>query len=395
MFMMAMVLFAYVAASMILPLKVSWKYKTLMLLVIFCIAQKNGILRRIGGGLFFAPELPRCMLIAVAFLYGILFFASAFLLFKDIIIIPVWKILEYKKVLQRKLPHGIIVCIILGISVLLSGYSLYEGLLTPPVKYVDMKFSNLPAEFDGFKIAVLADLHASAVNQSPFIERIIDLTLAEKPDLIVLPGDIIDGRVDKRMEDIEPLKKLSAPYGVYATPGNHEYYSGYEEWLEKFAELKLPLLINANTEIKKDGKRIYLGGIADHAAYSLLQALNTGHAGSMSTIHANSPIDALSRLETCSLMSGLDIPLTALRSQVASAIDAVVHTGRLSDGTRKILAISEVLPLKNGEYQMNDLVRWKTRTIDSERRVIGDFQLLNPPTFIENAKLENLELPQY
>jgi predicted MPP superfamily phosphohydrolase len=114
---------------------------------------------------------------------------------------------------------------------------------------------------------VLADLHASAVNQSPFIARIIDLTLAEKPDLIVLPGDIIDGRVDKRMEDIEPLKKLSAPYGVYAAPGNHEYYSGYEEWLAKFAELKLPILINANVEIKKDGKSIYVGGIADHAAY--------------------------------------------------------------------------------------------------------------------------------
>ncbi|MBR2508270.1 MAG: metallophosphoesterase [Lentisphaeria bacterium] len=267
MFMMAMVLFAYISASMILPLKVSWKYKIPMLLAIFCIAQKNGILRRLGGGMFFAPELPRCMLIAVAFLYGILFFASAFLLFKDIIILPVWKILEYKKVLKRKLPHGIIVCVILGISVLFSGYSLYEGLLTPPVKYVDMKFSNLPTEFDGFKIAVLADLHASAVNQSPFIERIIDLTLAEKPDLIVLPGDIIDGRVDKRMEDIEPLKKLSAPYGVYAALGNHEYYSGYEEWLAKFAELKLPMLINANVEIKKDGKSIYVGGIADHAAY--------------------------------------------------------------------------------------------------------------------------------
>lgn len=262
-----MVLFAYISASMILPLKVSWKYKIPMLLAIFCIAQKNGILRRLGGGMFFAPELPRCMLIAVAFLYGILFFASAFLLFKDIIILPVWKILEYKKVLKRKLPHGIIVCVILGISVLFSGYSLYEGLLTPPVKYVDMKFSNLPTEFDGFKIAVLADLHASAVNQSPFIERIIDLTLAEKPDLIVLPGDIIDGRVDKRMEDIEPLKKLSAPYGVYAALGNHEYYSGYEEWLAKFAELKLPMLINANVEIKKDGKSIYVGGIADHAAY--------------------------------------------------------------------------------------------------------------------------------
>lgn len=158
-------------------------------------------------------------------------------------------------------------------------------------------------------------------------------------------------------------------------------------------EVTIRDLLHSSLRLRPD--RVVVGEIRGGEAIDLLQALNTGHAGSMSTIHANSPIDALSRLETCSLMSGLDIPLTALRSQVASAIDAVVHTGRLSDGTRKILAISEVLPLKNGEYQMNDLVRWKTRTIDSERRVIGEFQLINPPTFVEDAQLENLELPQY
>ncbi|MBR4663754.1 MAG: CpaF family protein [Lentisphaeria bacterium] len=158
-------------------------------------------------------------------------------------------------------------------------------------------------------------------------------------------------------------------------------------------EVTIRDLLHSSLRLRPD--RVVVGEIRGGEAIDLLQALNTGHAGSMSTIHANSPIDALSRLETCSLMSGLDIPLSALRSQVASAIDAVVHTGRLSDGSRKIVAISEVMPLKNGEYQMNDLVRWKTRTIDSERRVIGDFHLINRPTFLEDAALEQLEMPDY
>ena len=266
MFIMAMVLFGYIVCSMILPLKISRKYKAAAAFAVFVIAQKNGILRRIGGGLFFSPETPRWLLIIVAFLYGILFFSAAFLLFKDIVCIAVWKILSYRKIVNSKFPCGLAACVILGLSVILSAYSLWEGLNTPPVKYVEMKFDRLPAEFDGFKVAVLADLHASAINQSPFISRIVELTLNEKPDLIVLPGDIIDGRVAKRQEDVEPLRKLSAPYGVFGVLGNHEYYSGYEEWIEKFAELKLPILLNCSVEVKKDGKSIYLGGIADYAA---------------------------------------------------------------------------------------------------------------------------------
>ena len=266
MFIMAMVLFLYILCSMILPLKISWKYKILSGLAVFVIAQKNGILRRLGGGLFFAPEVPRFLLIVIAFLYGILFFSVAFLLFKDIFVLPLWAIIRYRKKIECKLPNGIIVCCILGVSTLLSGYSLYEGLLTPPIKYIEMKFDGLPSNFDGFKIAVLADLHASAVNQAPFIDKIVDLTLQEKPDLIVLPGDIIDGRVAKRSEDVEPLRRLSAPAGVYGILGNHEYYSGYDEWIKKFDDLKLPILINSHVKISRGEQSIYLGGIADYSA---------------------------------------------------------------------------------------------------------------------------------
>ena len=263
---MAMVLFGYIVCSMILPLKISWKYKAAMALAIFVIAQKNGILRRIGGGLFFSPEVPRWILILIAFLYGILFFCAAFLLFKDIFCIGLWKILAYRKIVNQKFPCGLASAVILGIAIILSAYSLYEGLSVAPVKYVEMKFDRLPAEFDGFKIAVLADLHASAINQSPFIDRTVELTLQEKPDLIVLPGDIIDGRVAKRMADVEPLRKLTAPYGVFGCLGNHEYYSGYDEWMQKFADLQLPILINSHVRITKNDKAIYLGGIADYSA---------------------------------------------------------------------------------------------------------------------------------
>lgn len=148
-------------------------------------------------------------------------------------------------------------------------------------------------------------------------------------------------------------------------------------------EVTIRDLITSALRLRPD--RLVIGEIRGGEALDLLQALNTGHAGSMSTIHANTPLDCLFRLETCALLSGIEIPLMALRAQVASAIDAVVHTARLSDGTRKIIAISEVLPLKNGEYQTSDLIAWQTDKISSNGKVEGKFVKKNRPSFIEQA----------
>ena len=157
-------------------------------------------------------------------------------------------------------------------------------------------------------------------------------------------------------------------------------------------EVTIRDLIVSSLRLRPD--RLVIGEIRGGEALDLLQALNTGHAGSMSTIHANSPLDCLFRMETCALLSGIEIPLTALRSQVASAIDAVVHTSRLPDGSRKVVAISEVLPLKNGEYQTRDLLVWKTERI-VDKKVEGRFVLVEKPTFAEQAAIANLPLPQY
>lgn len=155
-------------------------------------------------------------------------------------------------------------------------------------------------------------------------------------------------------------------------------------------EVTIRDLIHSALRLRPD--RIVIGEIRGGEALDLLQALNTGHAGSMSTIHANTPLDCLRRIETCALLSGIDIPLSALRAQVASAIDAVVHTARLSDGSRKVVSIAEVLPLENAEYRVRELSVWKTDAIAPDGKVSGHFELVNTPSFVEQAKIAGIPL---
>ena len=101
--------------------------------------------------------------------------------------------------------------------------------------------------------------------------------------------------------------------------------------------------------------RIVVGEVRDGAALDMLQAMNTGHDGSLSTVHANTPRDALSRLETMVLMAGVDLPVRAIREQVSSAVDLIVQQARLKDGTRRIVAISEVIGMEGDVITMQDL----------------------------------------
>lgn len=158
-------------------------------------------------------------------------------------------------------------------------------------------------------------------------------------------------------------------------------------------EFSIRDLVIASLRMRPD--RLVIGEIRGGEALDLLQAMNTGHSGSMSTIHANSPVDALRRMETCAILSGAELPLNAVRMQVASAINCIVHTMRLPDGSRKIVDISEVLPLKDGEYRTSPLLKWNTRSIAQDGSVSGDFSLYNKPSFAEDATIMGIELPKY
>lgn len=130
-------------------------------------------------------------------------------------------------------------------------------------------------------------------------------------------------------------------------------------------------LLHSALRLRPD--RIILGEIRGGEALDLLQAMNTGHSGSMSTIHANNAHDSLLRLETCVMYAGFDLPLNAIRNQIVAALNYVVHTGRLEDGSRKVLGISRVLPLDHGEYRMETEWEWRRSGTDDSGKFVGEF----------------------
>ena len=104
--------------------------------------------------------------------------------------------------------------------------------------------------------------------------------------------------------------------------------------------------------------RIVVGEVRGGEALDMLQAMNTGHDGSLTTAHANSARDLISRLETMALMSGMDLPITAIRQQIASAAEVIVHLARLPGGIRRVVQVCEVLGLQQGEVVLSDLYHW-------------------------------------
>lgn len=140
--------------------------------------------------------------------------------------------------------------------------------------------------------------------------------------------------------------------------------------------------------------RLIVGECRGGEALDMLQAMNTGHDGSLTTVHANSPRDVISRLETMVLMAGMDLPVRAIREQITAAIDLVVHEARLSDGTRRVICISELVGLEGDRPTMQDLFEFKQTGLDPDGRVQGEFQPTGSvPTFIEEAGAKGVALP--
>ena len=139
--------------------------------------------------------------------------------------------------------------------------------------------------------------------------------------------------------------------------------------------------------------RIVVGECRGGEALDMLQAMNTGHDGSLTTVHANSPRDTISRLETMVLMAGMDLPSRAIREQVSAAIDVICHTDRLSDGSRKITKVSEVIGMEKDVIVMQDLFIYKQTALDPHGKVLGYFSATGSiPTFIEEVEPRGLHL---
>jgi pilus assembly protein CpaF len=120
--------------------------------------------------------------------------------------------------------------------------------------------------------------------------------------------------------------------------------------------------------------RIIVGECRGGESLDMLQAMNTGHDGSLTTVHANSPRDVISRLETMVLMSGMELPSRAIREQIASAVDVIIHESRMSDGSRKVCAITEVTGLEGNQIVMQDIFTFKQQGVGADGKIIGEFK---------------------
>jgi pilus assembly protein CpaF len=140
--------------------------------------------------------------------------------------------------------------------------------------------------------------------------------------------------------------------------------------------------------------RIIVGEVRGAEAFDMMQAMNTGHEGSLGTVHANSPRDGLARIENMVLMAGLELPMRAIREQITSAIHIVIQVSRLADGTRKVTHVSEIAGMEGDIVTMQDLFRYKQRGVDSDGRVIGEFQPTGiRPRFAEKFEIAGIRLP--
>ena len=120
--------------------------------------------------------------------------------------------------------------------------------------------------------------------------------------------------------------------------------------------------------------RIIVGEVRSEETLDMLQAMNTGHDGSLTTVHANSPRDVISRLETMVMMSGMELPSKAIREQIASAVDIIIHESRLSDGSRKVVAITEVTGLEGNQIVMQDIFAFNQTGVGENGKVLGEFK---------------------
>jgi pilus assembly protein CpaF len=159
----------------------------------------------------------------------------------------------------------------------------------------------------------------------------------------------------------------------------------------KGAVAQRQLVINS---LRMRPDRIIVGEVRGEEALDMLQAMNTGHDGSLTTIHANAPRDALSRLETMVAMSNLNLPDSAIRRQIASAIDLVVQVSRMSDGTRKVVSIAEITGMEGEIVTMQDIFLFRKRGIRENGEVIGEFMPTGiRPKFSERLLVTGVQLP--
>lgn len=287
----------YVIWRLVLPLSIPKVFKLVLAAIVLLGAEHQLITRNFFGSMA-SPEIPFALLISLSCLYGAICFTGLLLMLKDAI--GVLSYLPFKTFAKRLLSSKQIPVAIAVIATSLSLIGVWQAARVPDVKKMEIVLPNLPPQLDGFRLVQLTDLHASKLLQASWMNEVVTKTNVLDPDLIVITGDLVDGTPEARHDDVQPLSKLQAKQGVYAIPGNHEYYADYASWLRKFDELGLPMLLNANVTISHQNASFVLAGLTDTIAPNFQQtppdlaaALKDAPKNHPVILLAHRPIDAI------------------------------------------------------------------------------------------------------
>ena len=157
-----------------------------------------------------------------------------------------------------------------GVTGIATGVGVYEAKRRPRIVDVTVPIEHLPADLDGFRIIQLCDLHVGPTIGRAFVESVVEAANGLDADLIAFVGDLADGPVSRLRPDVEPLSELRSVHGTFFVTGNHEYYSGVEEWVPEIRRLGMDVLLNEHRLIRRGNGRLLIAGVTDHSAADMV-----------------------------------------------------------------------------------------------------------------------------
>lgn len=246
-----LIIVTYITLMVLVPMRLGWK-KSLAIFVFMLFCTSKAFLYELFGGHVMNPVLPEWYLNLTGFLFSI------FLFWMSLLLLPPYTF-KRDRVCRKALVTFVI-------ATILAAWGMLECLMAPVVKCYDLEFANLPAAFDGLRIVQISDTHMSGSSPRRRTQKVVALANSLKPDLIVITGDFVDGKIEDRLQDVEPLAALHAPLGVYGCTGNHEFYSNYRDWRPVFERCGVTMLDNTHRFIYRGGEYIVLAGTIDSAA---------------------------------------------------------------------------------------------------------------------------------
>ncbi|MGV1870362.1 metallophosphoesterase [Agrobacterium rosae] len=246
-----------VVARFIQPLPWVWSVKIALGLILL-VASQYHLINRLSSGSVFSPEFPRPLIIAINVLMGTILLLAMFQIALDVVSI----IITPFKGHFPAVPVGVRYA--MGVAAFgLAAFGVSQAIRVPPLKDIEITIPGLPAAFEGYQMVQLTDLHISRLFDSEWAKEVVARTNALNADLIVITGDLIDGNIESRKQDIAPLADLRARDGVYTIPGNHEYFFGYEEWMAYYRGLNMKTLANNHAVIERNGESLVIAGVTD------------------------------------------------------------------------------------------------------------------------------------